>query len=183
MAQRFLEAITLIALTAIMLRPARTRLRALTASVPWRYVARSLTGLALLLGGHAISHGEATYPLDAWDMYTENNPADPELVDYVAVTTTGREERLLLGRLFPAGGRHFRERIDSAALAVSSSNRGSEAIEQLDAMLGAIVEAHERLNPPDTVSAIRLFVRKVPARAYGGPSSIERRQIHEYLTR
>ena len=171
------EFLVILALNALLLFPSRARLRDVFTALPWPYALVCLTSVGLLLAGHAISRNEDTYPLVAWDMYTENQPGDPHFVDYVGVLASGREERLLLGRLFPAGGRHLRARIDSAAEAtVRESSRGV----QLGSLLAAVVIAYDARHPTDSLRSIRVLLGTVPARAYTGPQSISRRLIYEY---
>ena len=149
-------------------------------ALPRPYLLACLTSVGLLLAGHAIARNEDTYPLVAWDMYTDSRSGDPTFVDYVGVLANGREERLLLGRLFPAGGRHLRARIDSVAEAtVRESSQGV----QLDSLLAAVVIAYDARHPTDSLRAVQLWLGTVPVRAYTGPQSISRRLIHEYTAR
>lgn len=176
------ELAVIMAASALLLWPARARLRNVITTLPVRYVMACLTSIGLLLIGHAITRNEDTYPLVAWDMYTVNDPRDPQFVDYVGVLASGREERLLLARLFPAGGRHFRARVDHASLAVADDSLPGhqQAIDQLDRLLAAVATAYDAQHPSDSVRVIRLWLGTVPAQAYAGPQSIRRRLIHEY---
>lgn len=180
------ELLVILAISGLLLRPSLAQLRETLATLPGRYAAICLASAGLLLAGHAISRNEDTYPLVAWDMYTERHPGDPQFVDYDGVLANGRDERLLLGRLFPAGGRHLRERIDSAAVAATrdSLSPGHQlAVAQLDSLLAAVATTYDAQHSGDSLRAIRLFLGTVPARAYTGPQSIDRRLIHEYRAR
>jgi hypothetical protein len=116
-------------------------------------------------------------------MYTVSNPADPRFIDYVAVLGDGREERLLLGQLFPEGGRHLRARIDAAAYAIDGATASAPAIAHLDTMLDAVAGRYRVLHATDSVASIRLWLGTVPARHFTGVSSIRRRLLHEYRPR
>lgn len=177
------ELLVILAVSGLLLWPARARLRDAFTTLPKRYAAACLTSVGLLLVGHAGSRNEATYPLVAWDMYTEHHPGDAPFVDYVGVLDSGREERLLLGRLFPAGGRHLRARIDSASVAVTRDSQApghQRAMAQLDSLLAAVAATYDAQHPADFINTIRVWLGTVPARTYTGPQSISRRLIHEY---
>jgi hypothetical protein len=177
------ELLVILAVSGLLLWPARARLRDVFTTLPPRYAAACLTSAGLLLAGHVISRNEDAYPLVAWDMYTENHPGDAQFVDYVGVLDSGREERLLLARLFPAGGRHLRARIDSAAVAVtrdSPSPAHRNAMVRLDSLLAAVAATYDARHPADSINSIRVWLGTVPARSYTGPQSIRRRLIHEY---
>ena len=180
-----MEAAVTVAIALLLTWPVRARLWALATTVPPRYALFSVASLVILLAGHMISRGAATYPLTAWDMYTVSNPADPQFIDYIAALSSGREERLLMGRLFPAGGRHFRARVDSAAFAVERSQPGQnrQAIDHLDTMLAAVARSYNAQHHAQSVRVIRLWVGTVPAQKYRGPASISRRLLYEYQAR
>jgi hypothetical protein len=177
------EGVVIVALAGALLWPVRGRLREVAAAIPRRYVLLCLLGGMLLLGGQMISSGETSYPFPDWDMYTVSNPADPRFVDYMAELSSGREVRLLIGQLFPAGGRHFRARIDKAAYATDTAQGGSndaQAAADLDALLAAVTREYNARHPGDPVRTIRLWVGTVPARSYKGPASISKHLLREY---
>lgn len=176
------EAVADVALAALLLWPVRARLRTIASAIPSRYMLFCLGGALLVIGGQVASSGEATYPLVDWDMYTVRRPDDPRFVDYVAELSNGREERLLIGQLFPAGGRHFRARIDKVALAIGQTQPGPDhqAADDLDAMLAALAGAYAVRHPQESVRTIRLWSVTVPARDYRGPGSISRQLLREY---
>ncbi len=171
-----------VTLAVLLLWPVRARLRTIASAIPRRYMLFCLGGAVLLLGGQVVSRGEATYPLADWDMYTERRPDDPRFIDYLAELSSGREERLLIGQLFTAGGRHFRARIDKVVFAIEQSPPGSapQAIDDLEAMLAALAGAYAEQHPPESVRTIRLWSVTVPARDYKGPASISRKLLREY---
>ena len=171
------EAVADVALAALLLWPVRAQLVAIASAIPRRYTLFCLGGALLMVGGQVASSGEATYPFADWDMYTVRRPDDPRFVDYSAELSNGREERLLIGQLFPAGGRHFRARIDQVAFAIEQDPR---AIDDLDAMLAAVAQAYAAQHSPDSVRTIRLWSVTVPARNYRGPASISRKLLREY---
>lgn len=178
-----LESLVIILLAAAMLWPVRTRLREIALAIPRPYVLCCLVGCLLLIGGQMASSGKTTYPFPDWDMYTASMPDDPRFVDYMAELSSGREERLLIARLFPAGGRHFRARIDQAAYAMERAVGGAgerEAVAELDALLAAVTQQYNSRYPGKTIRAIRLWIGTVPARNYGGAESISRRLLREY---
>jgi len=176
------EAAVNIGLAVLLTWPVRAPLGAVFAAVPRRYALFILASLGLMLAGHVASRGDATYPLTGWDMYTVSNPADPRFVDYVAVRADGREERVFMGQLFPAGGRHFRARLDAAAFAIEQSPPGqnAESIARLDSMLAAVAMMWRTQHPADSLLSIRLMVGSVPAQHYAGPASISRNLLREY---
>lgn len=178
------EAAVIVLLSTLVLWPVRRLLLERLDAIPRRYALFCVASLASLLVGHVASRGEATYPLTAWDMYTVSNPSDPRFVDYLAELSTGQEVRLLMGQLFPSGGRHFRARIDEAAYAVDEapSSQVAAALAHLDDMLAAVTEKYTAQHPGDSIRAIRLWIGTVPARHYSGPASISRRLLHEYRT-
>jgi len=174
-----LELLLIVATALVALWPARSRVHEIVAALPRRYAASSVAMVVLVLAGHAISRQADTYPLTEWDMYTTSNPDDPQFVDYMAVLPRGSEERILIGQLFPSGGRHLRARIDVAALALRES-RGGQAQSQLDSMLFAITGAWSARHPSDSLLAIRVMLGRVPVRNYRGPASIIRTLLYEY---
>lgn len=182
---RTLEAAVNVAIALVLLWPVRVRLRAVLASIPRRYAVTCIAGLCLLLAGHEVSRGDVTYPLAGWDMYTRSDPSDPRFVEYVAELEGGREEPLLLGELFPDGGRHFRARVDQAAYALDAAAPGErpQAAAHLDTVLDAIALRYREVHAADSVRAIRLWIGSVPAQHYRGPASITRRLLLEYETR
>lgn len=171
-----------VALAVILLWPVRAHLRSIAASIPRRYLLFCLGGALVLVAGQVASHAEATYPVTDWDMYTLRRPDDPRFIDYMAELSSGREERLLIGRLFPAGGRHFRARIDSVAFAIDAQGASPDprAIGDLETMLSAVASAWGAQHPGDSVRHIRLWSVTVPARDYRGPASISRTLLREY---
>jgi hypothetical protein len=171
------EAVADVALAALLLWPVGAQLLTIASAIPRRYTLFCLAGALVLVGGQVASNGEATYPFADWDMYTVRRPDDPRFVDYVAELSNGREERLLIGELFPAGGRHFRARIDQVTFAIEQDPR---TIDDLDAMLAAVAQAYAAQHSPDSVRTIRLWSVTVPARNYRGPASISRKLLHEY---
>jgi hypothetical protein len=173
------ELLVIVALAAVSLWPARASVREIVAGLPLRYLAFSVTVVVLLLAGHAISRQAETYPLTEWDMYTTSDPSDPRFVDYMAVLPDGREQRILVAELFPAGGRHLRARIDQMVFAVEQS-RGVQPFAQLDTMLFALRQAWREQHPADSLDAIRVVIGTVPAKQYRGPASITRTLLHEY---
>ena len=178
-----LEALVIVALSVALLWPVRARLREIAMAIPFRYALCCLAGCLLLLGGQMVSSGETTYPFPDWNMYTVSNPADPRFVDYMAELSSGREVRLLIAQLFPAGGRHFRARIDHAAYATDPAQGGSDnpqAEADLDALLAAVTRQYNARHPGETIRTIRLLVGTVPARNYHGPESISRHLLREY---
>jgi hypothetical protein len=179
----FLEAVVIVAISVAMLWPVRRQLAAIARLIPNAYRMTSLLGAGLLLGGHVISRGEATYPVTAWDMYTASNPDDPRYVDYLAELRSGREVRLLIAQLFPAGGKHLRGRVDAAAFAVQRAMNGPDeqrAVAELEALLMAVTREYEARHPEDPIRTIRLWIGTVPARNYEGPASISRALLREY---
>jgi hypothetical protein len=177
------EAVVDVVLAVVFLWPVHASLRAIVLAIPRRYTLFCLGGMILLLGGQIVSRGEATYPLTDWNMYTVRLADDPRFIDYMGELSSGRETRLLIGRLFPAGGRHFRARIDKAAFAIARTDSGSpdqRAIDDLDAMLASLARAYTLQHPGESVRKIRLWSATVPARDYKGPASISRQLLREY---
>lgn len=178
-----LEAVVIVAICVASLWPVRRQLALVARAIPRSYAAVSLLGAGLLLAGHVISRGEATYPITAWDMYTASNPDNPRYVDYMAELRSGREVRLLIASLFPAGGKHLRGRVDAAAFAVQRATGGPDeqrAVAELEALLVAVTREYEARHPQDPIRTIRLWVGTVPARNYAGPASISRTLLREY---
>ena len=126
-----------------------------------------------------------TYPLAGWDMYTRSDPSDPRFVEYMAELQDGREVRLLMGELFPDGGRHFRARVDQAAYALDAAapEERPRALAHLDTVLDAIALRYREVHTADPVRVIRLWIGSVPAQDYRGPASITRRLLLDYETR
>jgi hypothetical protein len=155
----------------------------LVAAIPRRYAWCILLGLSLLLGGHAASDPEGTYPFPAWDMYTVSSPGDVRFIEYEAELSSGRRERLLIAELFPAGGRHFRARLDEAAYAADRRPPESDQVQttaDLEALLAAVAAEHDARSPEDPIRMIRLWVCTIPPRDYRGPESVSRQLLLEY---
>jgi hypothetical protein len=177
------EAAVLIVIAIGLVWPVRASFKRLVGGIPRGFAWCLLLGISLLLGGHAMSDPEETYPFPAWDMYTVSNPGDVRFVEYEAELSTGRRERLLIAELFPAGGRHFRARLDEAAYAaehVPPGSNESRTIADLEALLAAVAYEHDTRNPEDPIRRIRLWVCTIPPRDYRGPESISRRLLREY---
>lgn len=177
------EAVVIIALTAALLWPIRTRLREIALAIPRPYVLACLFGWILMLGGQIVSSGSTTFPFPAWDLYTASFPNDPRFVDYMAELSDGKETRLLIAELFPAGGRYFRAQIDRAVFATEPAQDGSvdpQALANLDALLAGVTRQYSARHSGQTIRSIRLWVGTVPARNYHGPASITRSFLREY---
>lgn len=179
---RILEAAANVTILTACLWPVRARIRALLSSIPRPYALFSVSSVVVLIGAQAVGDGEEHYPLTDWGMYTRSLLEYPRFIDYTAELSSGREERLLIGRLFPAGGTHLRMRIDDAAEAVEGSGSGSAraAIDKLDAMLGAIARKYDADHPGDPVRKVRLWRGTMSVPDHGVPSTTSRRLIHEY---
>jgi hypothetical protein len=178
-----LEAVVIVALSVAVLWPVRLRLGEIAAAIPRRYVLGCLLLWMAMLGGQMATSGKTTYPFPDWDLYTASIPNDPRFVDYMAELSSGREVRLLIGELFPAGGRYFRAQIDHAVYATESGPGGSvdaQAASDLDAFLAGVTRQYNARHPQETIRSIRLWVGTVPARNYHGPGSISRHFLREY---
>lgn len=180
---RILEAAANVAILTACLWPVHTRIRTLLSSIPRRYALAHFASIGILIGAQAAGESEAYYPLADWGMYTTSYLEDPHFFDYTAELASGREERLLIGRLFPAGGTLFRARIDDAAEAIEKAGSGSvdpATVGKLDSMLAAIAGKHDADHPGDPVRAIHLWSGTMSVGKHGNPSSLSRRLIHEY---
>lgn len=179
-----IEVIVLVLLAMLLLWPIRSRIRELARAIPRRYVVACVFGVLLLLAGQMASNGSMTYPFPDWDMYSASEPEDPKFVDYMARLKSGREERLLIGKLFPAGGRRFRVRIDNAAYAVDRAvipEELSKAADDLNGLLAAVTREYNSRNPDDPIHSIQLWIASIPAQHYKGPDSISRKLLREYI--
>jgi hypothetical protein len=182
---RILEAVANIAIALTLLWPVRTRIGAILSAIPRRYALFSITSLVVLIGAQAAGEGEALYPLTDWGMYTTSLHEDHRYVDYTAELSSGRQVRLLIGRIFPAGGMYLRRRIDDNVDAIEAPASGSidpVAVDKLDAMLAAIARKYDTLHPGDPVRTIRLWRGTVSLRDDKG-TTISRRLIYEYHAR
>ena len=181
---RNLEAVANVAIVVTLLWPLRGRIRAILSSIPRPYALVSVGSLVALLGAQRAGTGEALYPLTDWSMYSSLALADPQFVDYIAVRSSGREERLHLRGLFPLGGRHLRMRIDDSARAIEQPGRESSrrAVDKLDVMLAAIASKHDSLHPGDPVRTIHVYTGMVSVGDHLA-STTSRRLIHEYHAR
>jgi hypothetical protein len=179
---RVVEAVVNVALAAVLFWPLRRDLASIFRGAPRRYLAIVIVFLAMLVGGQGLARSTGAYPLSEWDMHTVPVTADPELVDYTVVRSDGVEERLLIGRLFPAVGRQLRSRIDRVARAADSPDPATAAAAEqaLGAMLATIGRRYAADHPGVRVLSIRLWVRTIPALDYRGPDSITRRLTREY---
>lgn len=184
---RILETVTNVTLVLALLWPIRARIGAVLTSIPRRYSLFSVATLVVLIGAQVAGEGEAFYPLTDFGMYTTSlGEDDHRFVDYTVELSSGREERLFIGRLFPAGGMYLRRRIDDSAESIESSGSGAidpAAVEKIDAMLAAIARKYDSLHPGDPVRTIRLWRATVSLRDPGGPGTSSRRLIHEYQAR
>jgi hypothetical protein len=184
---RILEAVANVAIVSTLLWPVRARIGAILSAIPRRYALFSVSSLVVLIGAQAAGEGEAFYPLTDFGMYTTSLLKDEHrFVDYTAELSSGREERLLIGQLFPAGGMYLRRRIDDSVDAIESSGSGPinpVAVETLDAMLAAISRKYDSLHPGDPVRTIRLWRGTVSLRDPGASRTISRRLIYEYHPR
>lgn len=184
---RILEAVTNVAIVLTLLWPVRSRIGAILWAIPRRYALFSVTSLVVLIGAQAAGEGEAFYPLTDFSMYTTSLLRDHHrFVEYTAELSSGREERLLIGRLFPAGGMYLRRRIDDSVDAIESPGSRSNnpvAVDALDAMLAAIARKYDSLHPADPVRTVRLWRGTVSLRDHKSPSTIPRRLIYEYQAR
>jgi hypothetical protein len=183
---RILEAVTNVAIVLTLLWPVRARIGTILSAIPRGYALFSVASLVVLIGAQAAGQGEALYPLADWSMYTTSRLEDPHFIDYTAELSSGREERLLIGQLFPVGGRHLRMRIEETADAIEGPGSGSinrVAVDKLDAMLAAIARKYDSLHPGDPVRTIRIWSGTVSLRDHKGTSRISRRLIHEYHAR
>ena len=182
LALRALEAVANVAIGLTLLWPVRGRIAAILSSIPRPYASVSVASLVLLIGAQATGEGEAIYPLTDFGMYTKSLTEDQHrFIEYTAELSSGREERLLIGRLFPTQGTYLRRRMNESAEAIDSPGSGSidpEAVGNLDAMLSAIARKYDTLHPGDPVRTIRLWRGSVSLRDPEGPTS--RRLIHEY---
>jgi len=182
---RALEGVANVAIILTLLWPVRARIGAILSAIPRRYALFSVTSVVVLIGAQAAGEGEALYPLTDFGMYTTSLVGDHRFVDYTAELSSGREERLLIGRLFPVGGMYLRRRIDDDVDAVESPGSGSidpMAVDKLDAMLAVIARKYDSLHPGDPVRTIRLWRGTVSLRDDKG-TTISRRLIYEYHTR
>lgn len=181
---RILEAAANVALVLALLLPIRTRIRTILSAIPRRYALLSVGSLAILIGAQAAGEGEAVYPLTDFSMYTKSLDKDyHQFVEYTAELSSGREERLLIGQLFPTGGMYLRRRIDDNVDAIESRGSGSvdpAAVETLDAMLASIARKYDTLHPGDPVRTIRLRKGSVSLRDQRGTRTISGQWIHEY---
>ncbi|HEY7471079.1 MAG TPA: hypothetical protein VIE68_01905 [Gemmatimonadota bacterium] len=181
---RLLEAAANIAIVTACLWPIRARIRAVLSSIPRSYALFPVASVALLIGAQATDEGERIYPLTDWGMYSRSFVEDPRFIDYEAELSSGREEPLLIGRLFGATGALLRSRIDDSARAIDESGSvDPAAIERLDAMLAAIAREYDADHPGDPIRTIRLWSGTV---SVGGPDRqvrTSRRLIHEYRAR
>ncbi|HET6616737.1 MAG TPA: hypothetical protein VFH69_02890 [Gemmatimonadota bacterium] len=181
-ALRLLEAVANVAIGLALLWPVRGRIVATLSSIPLPYAFLSVTSLVLLIGAQASDEGEAIYPLTDFSMYTKSLTEDQhDFYEYTAELSSGREERLLIGRLFGTQGTYLRRRMNESAEAIESpeSERvDSMAVGNLDAMLEALAEEYDTDHPRDSVRTIRVWKGTVSLRDPRGPSS--RRLIHEY---
>lgn len=179
-----LEAVANLAIALTLLWPVRARIGAILWAIPRPYALFSVGSLAILIGAQAAGEGEAVYPLTDFSMYTTSLDKDyHKFVEYTAELSSGREERLLIGRIFPIGGSYLRRRIDVDVDALESPGAGSSdpvAVDRLDAMLAAIARKYDALHPGDSVRTIRLRRRSVSLRDYRGTSTISGKLIYEY---
>lgn len=182
---RNLEAVANVAIVGTLLWPLRGRIRAILSSIPRPYALVSVGSLVALLGAQRAGTGEALYPLTDWSMYSELAPAGPHFVDYIAVRSSGREERIQLRGLFPQGGRHLRMRIDESARAIEQPGREASrpAVDKLDAMLAAIARKLDSRDPADPVRTIRVYTGVAAVGDHDLATTTSRRLIHEYHAR
>lgn len=181
---RALEGVANVAIVLTLLWPVRVRIRAILSAIPRPYALFSVGSLAILIGAQAAGDGEAVYPLTDFGMYSTSLDKDyHEFVEYTAQLSSGREERLLIGRLFPVGGSYLRRRIDDTVDAIESWGSGSvdrAAVEALDAMLASFAREYETLHPGDPVRTIRLRRGRASLRDRNGTITISRQPIYEY---
>ena len=172
-----------LAIASTLLWPARAHIRRILSSIPLPYALYSVGSLAVLIGAQAAGEGEAVYPLTDFGMYTSSFDEEyTEFSEYTVELSSGRHERLLIGRLFPVGGAYLRRRIDDNVARVEiqqSGSKGGAAAERLDAMLASIAREYEARHPGDPVRTIRVSRASVPLER-GGPEAITRHLIYEY---
>lgn len=182
---RNLEAVANVAIVCTLLWPLRGRIRAILSSIPRPYALVSVGSLVALLGAQRAGTGEALYPLSDWSMYSRLAPADPHFVDYIAVRSSGKEERIHLRGLFPLGGRHLRMRVDESARAIEQpgGEASRQAVDKLDGMLAAIARKEDSLHPDDPVRTIRVYTGMTSVGDHDLATATSRRLIHEYHAR
>ena len=155
-----LEIIMNTAIATMLLSPVRWRLRAIFSDIPRRYLACSLTLLVLLIVAQSTASSSGAYPLSEWNMHTVAVKADPEFIDYTILRSDGREDRLLVGRLFPIVGKKLRSRMDRFARAAESAGSVNhrDAAEGLDEMLARSSDAYAADHPGVTVRSVRVWL-------------------------
>ncbi|HJR52644.1 MAG TPA: hypothetical protein VJ982_02905 [Gemmatimonadota bacterium] len=172
-----------LAIASTLLWPVRAHVRRTLSSIPRAYALFSVGSLAVLIGAQAAGEGEAVYPLTDFGMYTTSFDEEyTEFSEYTVELSSGREERLLIGRLFPVGGAYLRGRIDDNVEKVEIQEPGSNegaAAARLDTMLASIAREYEARHPGDPVHTIRVSRAIVPLER-GGPEAISRHLIYEY---
>jgi hypothetical protein len=171
----------------ILLWPIRKRIGALLRAVPRPYALLSVGSLAVLIGAQATGEGEAIYPLTDFGMYTVSlDTSARELLEYTAELSSGREERLLIPRMFPVAGGYLRRRIDDNvdALEHSRSGRSDPATaRKLDTMLAEVARRYAELHPEDPPRVIRVWRSVLPLDARSGPERSSRELVYEYGVR
>lgn len=169
-----------LALASTLLWPARAHIRRILSSIPRPYALYSVGSLAVLIGAQAAGEGEANYPLTDFGMYTTSLDENyTEFSEYTVELASGREERLLIGRLFPVGGAYLRGRIDDNVDGVVIEGSAGPAAEVLESMLASIAREYDARHPGDPVRAIRVSRASVPLEP-GATKTISRRRIYEY---
>ena len=143
--------------------------------------------MTILIGAQATGEGEAIYPLTDFGMYTVSlDTSVRELMEYTAELSSGREEQILIPRMFPVAGGYLRRRIDDNVDAIEHSRSGRPdpaAARKLDAMLAEVARRYAELHPADPPRVIRVWRSIVPLDARSGPERISRQLVYEYGVR
>jgi hypothetical protein len=109
-----------------------------------------------------------------------------ELVEYSALLSSGRDEPLLIPRMFPVAGGYLRRRIDDRVDALAGPRSGGPdpaAARELDAMLAEVANRYAELHPGDPPRTIRVWRSVVRLDARSGPERSSRRLVYEYRVR
>ena len=143
----------------------------------------SLVGLMLV--AQIWTQPQKSFPMVAWDMYTENI-ATSAYFEYVGICEDGREVEFPVGRIFRSQHRTAMFKLNSLWWQMNSSTDDAQYqqnSERFHALLKALVMRFNEQHPDTQVSSVQIVACTMPKPAPGRKLNVTRRIQREFIVR